>query len=97
MLQNFCRKVSKPEEKNRAKNRGEEEKFSVLRLYFFSQLFLFFFFLFLHLLQQLLHLHTKQREPFINMFLEGYVDTQHTHTFSPTTNQGLTKHKHSKK
>jgi hypothetical protein len=87
--------VSKPEEKNRAKNKGEEEKFSELGLYFFSWFFFFLFFTHTYF-SAASRQHTKQREYFykqISRRLRRYT----THTFSPTTNQGLTKQNHVKK
>jgi len=67
----FCRKLSKPEEESRAKNRGGKERFSELGDLFFSRFFHFFlFFFFQHpyiVFQQLLH--TKQREAFLQTSL----------------------------
>jgi len=73
--------VSKPVEKNRAKNGGEEEKFSELGLYFFSRSFLFFFFFFTHTYFPVASPY-KIKRAFLQMFLEGYVDIQHTNVFT---------------
>jgi hypothetical protein len=72
LLQNFCRKVKKTEVKNRAENREVEGVFSAEFFFFYSLESSFFF---IYPYSCFFHLHTKQKEPFTNMFLEAYVDT----------------------
>jgi hypothetical protein len=96
----FCRKLSKPDEESRAKNRGGKERYSELGVFFLSRFF-HFFFLFLFYFVTPIHsfpaafIYKTKRSLFTNKFLEEYVDSDHT--FSVTTNQGLIKYNESKK
>jgi hypothetical protein len=79
----FCRKLSKPDEESRAKNRGGKERYSELGVFFLSRFFHFFYFFFIlsHpyiVFQQLLY--TKQREAFLQTSFLKSMWIQITHS-----------------